>query len=152
MEFARQQYKYDFSGMVADILWPARTGYGSGDENSNSLVMSVDIKDNKFLFTGDIDSGAENDIIKSGADVDADVLKSAHHGSGDSSSDSFLLKVSPEFAVICVGNGNPYGHPHEEMLARLENSGSKVLRTDQMGDIKFTIDLFGNMRVDYETK
>ena len=150
VEFSHRLCNYNFDGISVHTLWP-RHSAAYGDENKNSLVMSVNIKGNKFLFTGDIDSGAENDIIKSGTYIDADVLKAAHHGSDSSSSDLFLQKVSPEYAVICAGNGNPYGHPHDDTLLRLENAGSQILRTDKMGDIKFTIDLFGNMRVHYET-
>ena len=69
-----------------------------------------------------------------------DVLKVAHHGSKHSSSLKFLEQVQPKVAVISVGAGNSYGHPHPETLERLDNVGGKVLRTDELGAIKLTFD------------
>ncbi|MBR5173242.1 MAG: hypothetical protein IKW14_07580, partial [Phascolarctobacterium sp.] len=69
-----------------------------------------------------------------------DVLKVAHHGSKHSSSLLFLEKVRPKVAVISVGAGNSYGHPHKEVLQRLDRVGSKVLRTDELGAIKLVFD------------
>ena len=68
------------------------------------------------------------------------MLKVAHHGSKHSSSLEFLEKVRPKVAVISVGAGNGYGHPHEETLERLAGVGSKVLRTDELGAIKLVFD------------
>jgi beta-lactamase superfamily II metal-dependent hydrolase len=92
-----------------------------------------------FLFTGDIDTKAEKQLVNSGENILATVLKVAHHGSKYSTSDLFLQNVKPEFAVIEVGK-NTYGHPTPETLQRLENSGIKVLRTDINGDIKLISD------------
>ena len=149
VEFANSFYDYHFAGISADILSPA-VNFLPADENSGSMVISMNIRDNKFLFTGDIDSVAENVIISSRSPLDADVLKVPHHGSRNSSSDEFLKKVSADYSVISAGRDNSYGHPHDETLGRLRNSGTKILRTDMNGDIKFTIDLFGNMRAHYE--
>ena len=149
VEFADSFLSYHFSGISADIISPAQSS-PPVDENSGSMVICMNIKNNKFLFTGDIDSQTENVIIKNRSPLDSDVLKVSHHGSRDSSSDAFLEKVSADYSVISAGRDNTYGHPHEETLQRLEHSGTKIIRTDEHGDIKFTIDLFGNMRVNYE--
>ncbi len=149
VEFADGYCGYNLPGAAADVIWPSRT-IMSDDSNSGSLVLRFDIKGNHFLFTGDIDSSAENDIIKTTEILDCDVLKVSHHGSSDASTDGFLKKVSADYSVISTGKDNAYGHPHDETLKRLEDSGSKILRTDECGDIKFTIDIFGNMRVIYE--
>ncbi|MBU3942357.1 MBL fold metallo-hydrolase [Patescibacteria group bacterium] len=121
----------------------SRTGldlfvYSSDKENSNlndsSVVMEVRYKDTSFLFTGDISEKIEKKL-----DVDIDVLKVAHHGSKTSSSVGFLEKVSPEVAVISVGE-NTYGHPSPETLQNLDNFGIKTLITKEEGDIKVVSD------------
>ena len=63
------------------------------------------------------------------------MLKVGHHGSSTSTSNAFLQAVSPAWAVISCGEGNSYGHPHEETLKKLEDAGVSVLRTDLLGDI-----------------
>ena len=105
------------------------------DNNNNSIVLRLDYGDNSFLFTGDAESQAEADILASGADVEADVLKVGHHGSSTSTSDEFLAAVSPEYAVISCGEGNSYGHPHAETLNKLRQNGITVYRTDEQGTI-----------------
>ena len=75
--------------------------------------------------------------MESGALLASDVLKVAHHGSKNSSAPAFLRAVHPEVAVISSGKDNTYGHPHQETLAKLEQYGIQIRRTDQEGDIKF---------------
>ena len=67
--------------------------------------------------------------------LDCDVLKVGHHGSDSSTTKEFLDAVSPSIAVISCGEGNKYGHPHKEILDRLEAAGVTVLRTDIKGHI-----------------
>lgn len=147
VEFADNFTGYSFAGMTAEVLWPSNN-YNPADRNDGSLVLKLNIKNNSFLFTGDIGSLPEQKITRL---ADSDVLKVSHHGSGDSSSADFLKRVSPQYSVISAGKNNVYGHPAEETLERLENSGSKILRTDLLGDITFKIGLSGNMEVRYET-
>lgn len=71
-------------------------------------------------------------------DVSADVLKVGHHGSNTSTSEAFLERVDPTYAVISVGEGNSYGHPHAETLEKLEAQGCKVCRTDTDGTVVVT--------------
>ena len=118
--------------------------------NDESLVLRFDYGDSSFLFTGDQESDAEEDVLASGADVDVDVLKVGHHGSNTSSSESFLAAVSPEIAVIQCGEGNEYGHPHLETLERLEAQNVTVYRTDLSGSIVITADGSGNYQVSTE--
>ena len=66
------------------------------------------------------------------------VLKVAHHGSAQSSSDDFLQLVQPTVAVISVGKNNRYGHPTTQALERLHTYADQVLRTDQHGAIVIT--------------
>ena len=83
---------------------------------------------------------AEQAVLEGGYNVDADVLKVAHHGSSSSTSDAFLRAVTPEYAVISCGEDNSYGHPHAETLESLDAFGADVLRTDQSGDVLFISD------------
>ena len=125
-----------------DILYPFMDYAGKELKNTSNdtcVVAKLEYGKNSFLFTGDIDSKAEKELVGSGENIKSDVLKVAHHGSKYSTSDLFLQNVEPEFAVIEVGK-NSYGHPTPEALQRLKNSGIKVLRTDQQGDVNFVSD------------
>lgn len=110
------------------------------DLNNYSIAAVLRHGENSFLFTGDIEKKAERDILDSGADISADVLKVGHHGSRTSSLKVFLQTVDPRYAVISVAAPNDYGHPHDETLEMLEMLGIEVLRTDQSGNIVFVSD------------
>lgn len=105
------------------------------DANNTSIVLKVVYGDTAFLFTGDMETEAENDMLDSGANVKADVLKVGHHGSNSSTGYRFLYEVEPQYAVIQVGEGNTYGHPHKEPLERLNQAEVTTLRTDKLGAI-----------------
>lgn len=110
----------------------------TGDDlNQYSAVTKVTFGDNRFLFTGDAGVESEKQIT---ADVKADVLKVGHHGSKTSTSQAFLSKVSPKYAVIEVGKDNSYGHPTAAALEKLEKIGATIYRTDKDGTIIFTSD------------
>ena len=105
------------------------------DTNDTSIVLRVDYGSTSFLFTGDMETGAERDLIDSGAGLRATVLKAGHHGSDTSSSYSFLREVMPKYVVISVGEGNKYGHPSDEILSRFRDLDAEVYRTDMQGHI-----------------
>ena len=105
------------------------------DLNDYSVVVRMTYGGTSYLFTGDAEAKAEKDILNSGADVSADVLKAGHHGSSTSTSEKFLEAVSPDICVIQCGTGNSYGHPHAEILERLESFGVKCFRNDISGTI-----------------
>ena len=110
----------------------------TGDDlNQYSAVVKVTYGANKFLFTGDAGQPSEEQIT---ADVSADVLKVGHHGSNTASSQSFLNKVHPKYAVIEVGKGNSYGHPTAATLSKLQGIGATIYSTDYDGTIVFTSD------------
>jgi competence protein ComEC len=71
-----------------------------------------------------------------GSRLDVELLKVGHHGSSTSTSDSLLMRASPEVALISVGRNNRYGHPSPDVLARLSRSGVRVLRSDQHGTVR----------------
>ncbi len=105
------------------------------DHNNYSIVCRFNYGENSFLFTGDIEEIAERDILNNGADISADVMKVAHHGSRTSSLKAFIQNVNPEYAVISVGNFNDYGHPHSETLKLMELLNIELYRTDYHGDV-----------------
>ena len=105
------------------------------DTNNTSIVLRLDYGETSFLFTGDAERDAEADMLEAGAALQADVLKVGHHGSNTSTSYPFLREVAPEYAVISVGEGNDYGHPHAETMSRLRDADVTVYRTDLQGNI-----------------
>lgn len=102
--------------------------------NNSSLVLKLIYKKISILFTGDIQSEAEDIILARIPDLKADVLKVAHHGSEFSSGKGFLEKVNPFAAVVSVGRNN-FGHPSPEVLNRLAEAGTRIFRTDECGAV-----------------
>ena len=115
-----------------EILGPVKE---YDDTNDTSIVLRVDYGQTSFLFTGDMEREAEEDLLEAGARLDATVLKVGHHGSETSTSYPFLREVLPEYAVISVGEDNSYGHPDESTLSRLRDAQVQVYRTDLQGTI-----------------
>lgn len=103
--------------------------------NEYSTVLYLKYKDFDMLFTGDLEGKGEEELERMKL-PDIDVLKVAHHGSKNSTYESFLEKVRPEYAVISCGLKNPYGHPHNNLMKRLQDQGISVYRTDQNGEIE----------------
>lgn len=132
--FANPEVDIHIDNMVLDVLWPS-AGASMGKNNNSSLVFMVLGTPIKVLFTGDIEKSAESALLNVKEDLDADILKIAHHGSKTSSSTGFLLAVGPRIAVISSGKENRYGHPHVEVLNRLQKLGIQIRRTDTEGTI-----------------
>ncbi|MDH5201145.1 MAG: lamin tail domain-containing protein, partial [Candidatus Bathyarchaeota archaeon] len=110
------------------------------DANDNSVVLKVRVCNVTFLLTGDSEAPSEASILAAGFDLSSTVLKVGHHGSGTSTSSAYLEAVDPEVAVISVGEGNRYGHPHQETLDKLADRGLIVYRTDHHGTVQITTD------------
>jgi len=113
------------------------SGLINPETNDVSLVLLLDHDDVEYLFTGDIDSTVEAQIIARGTPIPADILKVAHHGSNYSTSIEFLNAVKPQDSIMSVGP-NSYGHPGDQTLARLLASGTTIWRTDKNGTIIVT--------------
>ncbi len=130
--------KVEFEKSYIYILFPFENLEGKEFKGTNntSIVSKLVFDGNSFLFTSDIYKSIEGELIKRRLDIDSDILKVAHHGSKTSSSPEFIEKVSPEIAVIQVGKGNSYGHPHPKTLETLKKYGIKIFRTDLDSDIK----------------
>ncbi|MGB2581911.1 MAG: MBL fold metallo-hydrolase [Thermoplasmata archaeon] len=110
------------------------------DSNSASIVIKMSYGSIDFLFTGDIDTTDESDLVyDTSFDLDIEILKVTHHGSEYGTSDLFLTAATPEIGIICVGD-NSYGHPAPETLERLDSHDVTVYRTDLDGTITVTTD------------
>ena len=112
-------------------------------ENDRSIVIRLFYHNFDMLFTGDIQNEAEEHIISSGYLEYSElfeILKVAHHGSTSSSSQEFLDITLPLYSIITTGEGNPYGHPSEDVVQRLLNLPSSVLRTDNKGTLEIFSD------------
>jgi competence protein ComEC len=123
-------------GVVFTILAPDSAWTASlRDPNEASTMLRVRFGDRSFLLTGDAESAEEAWVVGSGADLRADVLKVAHHGSPTSTTPAFLRAVRPSIALISVGAGNTYGHPGRRVLDDLAAAGALVVRTDRAGSV-----------------
>ncbi len=129
------------NGVVFEVLFPDRDTSGWSN-NDSSLVGRLVYGESEIMFTGDSTLRTEA-VIMANNPVSAlmsDILKVGHHGSRTSTGSSFLSAVSPEFAVISLGEKNSYGHPHAEPVQILTKAGVDILRTDQEGNISFASD------------
>jgi len=126
-------------GLVVDVLGPRHVdarehGEATGTEiNNGSVVLRATTPSGRLLLAGDVEIGAQTDLLALGVDLTADVLKVPHHGSRYTAIE-FIEAVRPRVAVISVGAGNRYGHPSPTTMDRLAARGALVLRTDRDGD------------------
>lgn len=123
---------YEFGEGRLEVLGPLAD---YEDLNNTSLVCKFTYAGKSFLFTGDMEEPTEKDMLRSGTDVKADVLKAGHHGSKTSTSKDFYQAVNPSVCIVSAGEGNSYGHPNKETLETFRSNGAKVYRTDYQGSI-----------------
>ena len=126
---------YQYDDLVVDVMTVMAD---STEENDSSVILRCEYENSSVLLTGDIGEEAELQLLADNAGLDCDLLKVAHHGSKHSLCSAFLETVTPRIAVISCGEDNPYGHPHEAVLQRLQNVGSAVYRTDLTGTVAFS--------------
>ena len=113
------------------------------ETNDTSIIVMLEHLNSRFLFTGDMETAAENDMLdywEGQMDWNVDVLKVGHHGSSTSSGYRFVYETDPEYAIISCGRDNSYGHPHEEIVSRYNDAGIPMFRTDELGTILATTD------------
>lgn len=147
---AQAGQQYVIGAAVFDVLWPALDLAGrpilndnaaeGGGVNDTSIVLKLACGGSAAMLMGDASGEIEQRILDAGVDVRANLLKVGHHGSRFSSSDAFLKAVRPAWAVISVGEGNRYKHPHPTTLLRLEQHVAHILRTDEEGAITLITD------------
>jgi competence protein ComEC len=135
-------------GVLGDYTWrilaPTKTASEARDSNDASVVMLFSSNEADMLFLGDLGSAGQERIKSAVLQLRSKssnslILKVSHHGSNDQS-ESFHRALSPKLSVISVGEKNGYGHPGKSLLALLESTGSKVLRTDTQGAIAIGLD------------
>ncbi|MCQ2401257.1 MAG: DNA internalization-related competence protein ComEC/Rec2 [Lachnospiraceae bacterium] len=131
------------NGILLKCLYSAEEGPALNDTNRQSSVYLLGFKGFRMLFTGDITKEDEMivcSLYEEGADLKGiDVLKAAHHGSKTATSETFVDRVRPEYALLSYGEGNRFGHPHEETLVTLSEHGVKVLETAKMGAVTIKV-------------
>lgn len=145
---AEPEQKYDLGGgAILTVLAPippfftreqiasSRTG---NESNANSIVVRLDYGEFSMLLTGDAEAQTEDRLVGKETNLQATVLKVAHHGSRYATSENFLKRVQPKAAIISVSEFNRYSHPHQDVLNRLKAAGvaqSQLYRTDLQGDV-----------------
>ncbi len=133
--------KINLGSLTLTILPPANPLIKGSELNNNSVVVRLDFKDFSCLFTGDIEKEREGQLLaESRNNLNVDILKVGHHGSSSSSSPLFIKSVGSKITVICCGQGNKYGHPHQETISLLQSLGIEIYRTDLNGTILIKTD------------
>jgi competence protein ComEC len=160
-EKAEAGKKYDLGGgAILTVLAPTEPYFtkdqmkgGGNDTNANSIVLRLDYGDFSMLFMGDAESQNEERLLgKKDLDLNAKVIKIAHHGSKYATSENFVKRVQPESAIISDGGWNRYGHPAQSVLDRLKAANAKVWRTDLQGEVTLTTKGKGDAGKLYEIK
>lgn len=129
-----------FGSMDLHIISPEQLRDEGGNQDSISFIVEIDENEDgagdwKGFFGGDIEVDALSNLLDEGLLSQVDVLKVSHHGAKAALSDELIEVFLPKISLISVGADNRYGHPAQETLERLENSGSAVFRTDTQGDV-----------------
>ena len=124
---------------IITCLQPAKEENGLTG-NAGSMVLEMEYGGFSMLCTGDVEGDGEELLLKKMTGKNYDVLKVAHHGSKNSTTEPFLKLCNPEVALISAGVGNSYGHPHEELLRRLEDAGCRTYNTQKNGAIMLQTD------------
>jgi competence protein ComEC len=128
---------FEVDNVFFDILFPLNSLYLSEkNDNNTSLVIKMSYAGKSILLTGDLEEEMEEELLRAGVDVEADIVKAGHHGSKSSSSLPFIEAVSPEKVVYSVGTKNSFGHPHLEVVDRYKHFGVEEFYT-QAGDVVF---------------
>ena len=125
---------YSLGAAEFQILTDTKKDYGD-NTNDFSIAIRLTFGNNAFLFTGDAETEAEQDMLESGLPLKADVYKAAHHGADTANTEDFLAAVAPGYCVISCGQDNTYGHPRAGFLNNLRSMGVNVFRTDEQGTI-----------------
>ncbi|MDI6826884.1 MAG: ComEC/Rec2 family competence protein [Armatimonadota bacterium] len=125
-------------GVRANVLHPPypRLENTTDDINNNSIVLRITFGKQSVILTGDAGFEAEKDMLAFGLPLRSTVLKVAHHGSKNATSDEWVQAVSPKIALVSVGRNNAFGQPSSSVLKRLEEAGAKIYRTDRNGAVR----------------
>lgn len=130
--------KYNLGDATFTILAPIDKEYEN--LNNYSVVLRMLYKNSSFMFTGDIETLVEEQILDNFDGIETTVLKVSHHGSKTSSSEAFIEDVSPKICIIEVGKNNTYNHPNESVVSRLKKYANYIYRTDENSNISVYTD------------
>lgn len=135
IEYAKVGQIYNLGDAIIKVIGPI----SQPEENINnySTVLKVSFGKMDIIMTGDAEKEVEKEILASGENIDAEILKVGHHGSSTSTTTKFLEAIDPEYALISTGNR--YGHPNETTMEKLKEREIEVYRTDQNGTVIVTI-------------
>ncbi len=155
VQYLHEGQQFQDSELFFQCLHPSK-GYQAEDLNETSMVLLVTYREFSMLLTGDVQGAGEEHLtqelkvwkepeLTEHAETELTILKVAHHGSKNSTSEEFLKAANPKLAIISCGEGNRYGHPHEETLERLEKADVPWFCTKDYGAITVMVD--GKSRV-----
>jgi competence protein ComEC len=131
----------EFEGVKIEVLYPAPDDSPEAAwDNNHSIVLRITYGEQAFLFTGDIESATERELLRDPGLLRADVVKVPHHGSRTSSTPDFVTATAAKHAIIPVGRASRFGHPSKEVVERWLNSGAKVITTGERGTISVVTD------------
>ncbi|WP_394924241.1 DNA internalization-related competence protein ComEC/Rec2 [uncultured Robinsoniella sp.] len=120
-------------------LHPSKNS-AADDRNENSMVLQMAYKNFHVFFAGDVEGQGEEEMMNSKELKKADILKVAHHGSKNSTPESFLDVINPQIGILSCGKDNRYGHPHEELVSRLKKAGVAYYSTTEYGALEVSSD------------
>lgn len=147
--YAKKGDILQFKNAKIQIIYPDSEKIIDNEKNNNALVCKLVWHNFSMLFTGDIESKAEEKLLtmynKNNAILKANVLKVAHHGSKTSSMQEFIKAVNAQIALIGVGKNNKFGHPNDGVIRRLIDNGCKIYRTDMCGEIELKVKKNGSI-------
>ncbi|MFK7804703.1 MAG: DNA internalization-related competence protein ComEC/Rec2 [Anaerolineae bacterium] len=126
-------------GLQLEIVHPGPS-LAADNRNDNSLSVRLIYGATTMLFTGDAEEAGERAMLQSDLPLESAIYKAGHHGANNASGAEFLDVIRPQVVIISAGLDNRFGHPHPELLARLQAVGTVVLRTDTMGSIEIISD------------
>lgn len=131
--------QFVFGETELKVIYPLQKLANQQVDNLNltSVVIKLTYGQTDILLTGDLEKEAEAEILASKVDLKSEILKIGHHGSNTSSGEQFIKAINPSWAVISVGQDNKFDHPSAAVIEFLASQQIQVLRTDQLGDIRF---------------
>ena len=138
---------YTLGDAKLEVLGPIEEP--SNNINNYSIILKVSFGTTDIIMTGDAEENLEKDILESGVNLDAEILKVGHHGSDTSTCDEFLDAVDPEYALISAGFANKHEHPIKSTMENLKKRDISVYRTDECGTVVLRIT---NDSVEFNTK
>lgn len=134
-----------FGDLTLTVLHPEGSAADyDGHLHDKNIVVRADYREFSVVLPGDAEASVERALVEAEADLNATVLNLGHHGSNTSSASAFLEAINPQTAVYQAGADNPYGHPHDDVLARVEAAGDiEVYGTDTHGTVVIESDGYG---------